>query len=161
MLSYTRKEIVMPNSKESYIASYNKKTYLPILLRIPKKEKDIVSKLENVPSKNGYVLDLIKRDIHPNILKLSTIKSVLKEVLGKHNIEKIYLFGSYARGEADEESDVDILCGKGNISTLIEQGKLEEELEKRLGKSVDLLFTTSSMDDYFKEQIERDLIELC
>ena len=44
---------------------------------------------------------------------------------------------------------------------MIEQGKLEEELEERLGKKVDLVFTTSYMDDYFKEQIEKDLIELC
>ena len=151
----------MPNKKESYIASYNKKSYTSILLRIPKKEEDIVSKLENVSSKNGYVLDLIKKDIRPSILKLSTIKSVLKEVLGKYHIDEVYIFGSYARGEATEDSDVDILCDRGDISTLIEQGELEEELEKRLGKKVDLLFTTSFMDSYFKEQIEKDLIELC
>lgn len=142
-------------------ASYNKKSYLPVLLRIPKKEKDLVTKLESVPSKNGYILSLIKDDVRPSILRLSTIKSVLKEVLGKHQIRKIYLFGSYARGEATSESDVDILCDKGDISTLIEQGKLEEELEERLGKRVDLVFATSCMDDHFKEQIEKDLIELC
>lgn len=151
----------MATNKENYIASYNKKTYLPVLLRIPKKEEDIISKLENVPSKNGYVLSLIKKDIRPSVLKLVTIKSVLKEILGKHQIKEIYLFGSYARGEANEDSDVDILCEKGDISTLIERGKLEEELENRLGKKVDLIFTTSLMDDYFKEQIERDLIKLC
>ncbi len=151
----------MPTNKESYIASYNKKSYLPVLLRIPKKEKDLIAKLESVPSKNGYILGLIKDDVRPSVLKLSTIKSILKEVLGKHRISRIYLFGSYARGEATNESDVDILCDKGDISTLIEQGKLEEELEERLGKSVDLVFTTSYMDAYFKEQIEKDLIELC
>ena len=58
-------------------------------------------------------------------------------------------------------SDVDILCDKGDITTLIEQGKLEEELEEQLGKKVDLVFATSSMDDYFKEQMQKDLIELC
>ncbi len=151
----------MPTNKESYIASYNKKSYLPVLLRIPKKEKDLIAKLESAPSKNGYILGLIKDDVRPSVLRLSTIKSTLKEVLGKHRIGRIYLFGSYARGEATSESDVDILCDKGDISTLIEQGKLEEELEERLGKSVDLVFTTSYMDAYFKEQIEKDLIELC
>ena len=151
----------MPTNKESYIASYNKKSYLPVLLRIPKKEKDLITKLESVPSKNGYILGLIKDNVRPSVLRLSTIKSTLKEVLGKHQIKKIYLFGSYARGEATNESDVDILCDKGDISTLIEQGKLGEELEERLGKRVDLVFTTSYMDDYFKEQVEKDLIELC
>lgn len=151
----------MPTNRESYIASYNKKSYFPVLLRIPKKEKDLVAKLKSAPSKNGYILGLIKSDVRPNVLKLSAIKRTLKEILGKHQIKKIYLFGSYARGEATNESDVDILCDKGDISTLIEQGKLEEELEERLGKKVDLVFTTSYMDDYFKEQIEKDLIELC
>ena len=118
----------MPSNKETYIASYNKKAYVPFLLRIPRGEEDIVSKLASVPSKNGYILSLIKNDIRPSVLRLSTIKRLLKEVLGKHQIRRIYLFGSYARGEAANESDVDILCDKGDISTLIEQGKLEEEL---------------------------------
>lgn len=145
--------------KEEYIAQYNKKSYYSLLLRIPKKEQDIIDKIETVPSKNGYVLNLIREDT--SVLKLCEIKRILKEVLGKYNIKRIFLFGSYARGEANKDSDVDILCDKGDISTLIQQGLVEEELEEKLGKKVDLIFTTSTMPDHFKTEIEKDLIELC
>lgn len=146
-------------NKEQYISDYNKKSYYSLLLRIPKKEKDLIERIEAAPSKNGYVLDLLRDDA--SVLRLSDIKRILKEVLGKHGIKRIFLFGSYARGEANRESDVDILCENGDISTLIEQGMVEDELEERLGKKVDLVFLNSAMPDHFREAMERDLIELC
>lgn len=151
----------MASNQLKYISDYNKEKYYSVLLRIPKKDEDIIEKITSVSSKNGYVLNLIKEDIRPSVLKLGEIKKTLKAVLGSHGITKIYLFGSYARGDATPSSDVDILCDKGDVKTLIEQGELEEELEKRLGKKVDLVFTTSYMPDYFRQQIEKDLIELC
>lgn len=151
----------MTSNQLKYISDYNKEKYYSVLLRIPKKDEEIIEKLTSVPSKNGYVLDLIKEDIRPSVLKLCEIKKILKDVLGNHGITKIYLFGSYARGEATSSSDIDILCDKGNIITFIEQGELEDELENRLGKNVDLVFTTSFMPEYFRQQIEKDLIELC
>lgn len=151
----------MASNQLKYISDYNKEKYYSVLLRIPKKDEDIIEKLNSVPSKNGYVLNLIQEDIRPSVLKLGKIKKILKSVLGDHGITKIYLFGSYARGDATPSSDVDILCDKGDVKTLIEQGELEEELETGLGKKVDLVFTTSYMSDYFRQQMEADLIELC
>lgn len=155
------KEEVMASNQLKYISNYNKEKYYSVLLRIPKKDEDIIKKITSVSSKNGYVLNLIKEDIRPSVLKLSEIKKILKSVLGSHGITKIYLFGSYARGDATPSSDVDILCDKGDVKTLIEQGELEDELENKLGKKVDLVFTTSYMPDSFRQQMEADLIELC
>ena len=87
-----------------------------------------------MPPKNGYILNLIKEGIRPSVLKLGEIKKILKGVLGNHGITKIYLFGSYARGDANPSSDIDIQRDKGNIKTLIEQGELEDELKNSLGK---------------------------
>ena len=151
----------MASNQLKYISDYNKEKYYSVLLRIPKKDEDIIEKITSVSSKNGYVFNLIKEDIRPSFLKLGEIKKILKAVLGSHGITKIYLFGSYARGDATPSSDVDILCDKGDVKTLIEQGELEDELENKLGKKVDLVFTTSYMPDYFRQQIEKDLIELC
>ncbi len=64
----------MPTNKENHIASYNKKTYLPVLFRIPKKEEGVIFRLSNAPSKNGHILKLIK-NIRPAVLKLSIIKA--------------------------------------------------------------------------------------
>ena len=82
-------------------------------------------------------------------------------VLAKHNIHEVYLFGSYARGEANNKSDVDIYCESGDIKTLIDQGFLKDELESALGKEVDVIFTDTKLDDFFEEQMKGDLIKLC
>ena len=40
------------------------------------------------------------------IFTIEEIKSLVKPVAEKYHADKVYLFGSYARGEADEESDL-------------------------------------------------------
>lgn len=42
---------------------YDKKTYLRLSLLIRKDDTEIINKLESVPSKNGYIINLIKEDI--------------------------------------------------------------------------------------------------
>ena len=110
---------------------------------------------------NKYIYSLIDNDVRPSVLTIKQIKDRILPVLAKHNIHEVYLFGSYARGEAKNTSDVDIYCEKGNIRTFIEQGFLEDELEDVLGKEVDLIFIGSEMDDYFKTQLEGDKIKIC
>lgn len=46
-----------------YIKDYDKQKYKKILVRIPYDEIDILNKLDQVKSKNGYILDLLKQDI--------------------------------------------------------------------------------------------------
>ncbi len=151
----------MKESNKHYISQYNKRNYVSFLLRVPKKEMDIFQKMNSVPSKNHYLLELLDKDVHPAILKLKDIKKILKVCLAKYDIHEIYLFGSYARGEAKERSDVDILCERGEVRTLIQKEKLVEEIESCLGKPVDLFFLDAKMPIAFKEEIEKDLIRLC
>ena len=42
---------------------YDSKTYRIYRFRVRKDDKDVIDKLESVPSKNGYVLELIRKDI--------------------------------------------------------------------------------------------------
>ena len=144
-----------------YIDGFNKETYKMFPFRVRKDNIDIINKLNNVPSKNKYIIDLIENDIKPSVLTIKQIKNAIKPIMAKHNIREVYLFGSYARGEAKNNSDVDIYCESGDIRTLIQQGFFEDELEAALGKEVDIVFIGSLMDDYFKEQLEGDLIKLC
>ena len=78
-----------------------------------------------------------------------------------HNIREVYLFGSYARGEAKNTSDIDIYCEAGDIKTFIDQGFLGDELAEALGKDVDIIFMGSRMDDFFRKQLDGDKIRLC
>jgi predicted nucleotidyltransferase len=85
------------------------------------------------------------------------IKNKIIETARQYGIQKAYLFGSYARGEAGNESDIDICIEKGKIRTLFEFSGFCQDLEETLGNKVDVV-TTAGLSDDFKEQIEKDMI---
>ncbi len=157
---YRRGEI-MPFNQKEYIANFNKDNYKMYQFRVKKSNINIINHLDKVKNKNSYILNLINNDINCSIYTIKEIKNIIKPILNKYGITEIYLFGSYARGEAEETSDIDIYCDKGNIKTLIDQGLLEDELELSLNKKVDIIFDSSYIDDYFKKQIMEDMIKLC
>ena len=150
----------MPFNQKEYIESYNKKTYKMFPFRVRRDDVDVINKLTSVPNLNKYIYSLIDNDINPNVLSIKQIKERIKPVIEKHGIKEVYLFGSYARGEANRDSDVDIYCDTGDIKTLIDQGFFEEDLVSALGKEVDVIFIGSTMDAYFKEQLEEDKIKI-
>ena len=125
-----------------------------------KSNAHIISKLDNVSNRNEYIIELISRD-QGGVLTIKQIKDAIKPVLQKYGINEVYLFGSYARGEATSKSDVDIYCEDGSVRTLIQKGFLEDELEKALGKEVDVIFIGAQMGAYFEQQLKGDLIKLC
>mgnify|MGYP003330664756 CR=1 FL=1 len=150
----------MKFDQKKYINRYNKENYKMYQFRIKRDDK-LVSFLDNIDNRNNYIVSVIEKDINNDVLTLSKIKKTIKPILNKYGITDINLFGSYARGEANTNSDVDIYCNKGNIKNLIEQGKMEDELEQALNKEVDVIFNSSKMDPFFKEQIMEDMIKLC
>ena len=81
------------------------------------------------------------------IYSIAEIKKLIKKILKKYKIDKAYLFGSYARGEATKNSDIDIMISKGELSTLIELSKLASEIEEILNKQVDIITEESYTED--------------
>lgn len=151
----------MSNNQANYISKYNKEKYKMYQFRIKKDDVKIIEKLDNVSNRNNYILNLIQNDIEPNILTIKEIKQKIKPVMEKYQVNEVFLFGSYARGEATSESDVDIYCSKGNLKSLIDEARFIDELEVSLNKKVDVVTIGSLMDEYFKQQLEGDLIKLC
>ena len=151
----------MSFNQVEYISKFNKNNYKMYQFRVKKNDKELIDYLDKKENRNNYILSLINDDINKKVYSLKEIKRIIKPILNKYGINDIYLFGSYARGEAKSNSDIDIYCDKGNIKTLIDQSELEEELENALNKEVDIIFTTSILDEYFKEQIKEDMIKLC
>ena len=143
----------------AYQDNYNRCKYKMYQFRVKKEDSDIISFLDEQDNKNQYILSLIKDDF--NVYTLKQLKDLMKPVFRKYEINEIYLFGSYARGEATKDSDVDIYCSKGKVRSLIDQGRLIDELEEVLKKKVDIVFDTSEMNEYFKNQIMEDMIKLC
>lgn len=78
------------------------------------------------------------------ILSIEEIIEKVKPIAEKYNLKEVYLFGSYARGEAREESDVDLLyIKKDNSMSLLTKYKMLSEFEESLGKKVDLVSATA------------------
>ena len=151
----------MPFNQTEYISNFNKNNYKMYQFRVKKSDINIINYLDNIENGNSYIVSLITADISSSIYTIKEIKSIINPILNKYGINDIYLFGSYARGEAKDSSDIDIYCDKGNIRTFIDQGLLEDELEEALNKKVDIIFDLSYIDEYFKKQIMEDLIKLC
>ncbi len=145
-------------NQADYIADYNKKNYKMYQFRVRRDNESLIRFLDQTKDRNRFIVDSLLRS---NVLTIKTIKEKIKPVMEKRGIREIYLFGSYARGEAYNESDVDILCEKGNIKSLFEQAALLRELKDALGKEIDLVFLTSEMDEGFRRNIEKDKIRIC
>ena len=92
------------------------------------------------------------------MLTINEIKLAVAKIGKKYNIKKAYLFGSYAKGEAHENSDVDIIIDDdGNIKGLFELSGFRLELINELGTNVDVL-TTDGIRQHFFDLIKNDRI---
>lgn len=72
------------------------------------------------------------------VLSLNRIKEIVKPIASKYQVKEIYLFGSYARGEATDESDLDFLVFGGENFKLTLIFSLAEELREAFQKNVDV-----------------------
>ena len=73
-----------------------------------------------------------------NVVTLENITYLVKPLVEKYKVKEIYLFGSYARGEADENSDIDFLVIGGEGFKLTQIFALGEELRDTFNKKVDV-----------------------
>lgn len=82
-----------------------------------------------------YKTPLIKQG--SNILKMDVIKVLISKLVKKYKAEYAILFGSYARGEANEESDIDIIIVGGKNFSALNVLAFGEELRELTNKKVD------------------------
>ena len=151
----------MDGKRANYISNFNKENYKMYPFRVKKSDTKLIEKLDTISNRNGYLTNLILEDIDPSILTIKQIKERIKPVMEKHGIKNVYLFGSYARGEANRNSDVDIYCDGGDVDTLWKHSDLQDELIEALGKDVDVITIGSQMHDFFRQQLEEDMIKIC
>ncbi len=90
------------------------------------------------------------------IYTLEDIKKMLKEVLMNTDVEKAILFGSYAKNEQTEHSDIDILIdSKGKIRGL-KYFAIIDMIKQKFDKEVDIIETTEiDKDSKIEKEIER------
>ena len=101
---------------------------------------------ENDESKEGtpkyrFLLQELDRisllDENHGILSIEDIKHICADVFALYHVEFCYLFGSYAKGKATENSDVDLLVSAETSGLAFFE--MTERLRESLHKKVDLL----------------------
>ena len=73
----------------------------------------------------------------------------------KYGMTKLGIFGSVARGEQTDKSDVDI-CYEGQAPSLLTLDKIQSELEQLLDCKVDLVRVRENMNNLLRKRILRD-----
>ncbi len=86
------------------------------------------------------------------------IKKTIADYFATQPVTKAWLFGSFARGEEREDSDVDILVVLDHSKPVgLKYFGIWRDLEKLLGREVDLV-TVGSLAQYAEETANRDKI---
>lgn len=93
---------------------------------------------------------------------LEEIKALLSQskpiILEKYNwVIEIGIFGSYVRGEQNEDSDVDILIDYSKAPSLFRLLELENYLTEKLGIQTDVI-TKNGLKPWVKERILSEVI---
>ena len=103
------------------------------------------------------------------VYTLEQLKEKVAPVAQKYKLNAVWVFGSYARGEAKETSDIDILIDRtgSEIKGLFAMGGLYNDFEEAVGKSIDLV-TTYALEDknarertpWFVETVEKERVKV-
>ena len=121
--------------------------------------QNVIRILKNILQK----MNLTKSDVYRGSIvnKSEVIKklALFQDELKKFSVKDLYLFGSYAREEAGEQSDLDILVEfeAGAQIGLFEFARLRRQLCEVLGREVDLV-TPDAIRPEMKDQILREAV---
>ena len=90
---------------------------------------------------------------------LDVLNARKPEIAERFGVRRLALFGSAARDELRESSDVDVLVEFANVSTFGGYFGLKDYLEVLLGRTVDLV-TETGLKPRARRHVERDLIRV-
>jgi predicted nucleotidyltransferase len=93
------------------------------------------------------------------LYSIADIKRLISPVARRYGVERIALFGSYARGEAAAGSDIDLRVDSGAIRGYFKLAGFHRELEETLAAPVDVM-TTGALDDEFLTRIAKEEVIL-
>ena len=92
------------------------------------------------------------------IYSIEEIQTKIKPIAEAYGVERVFLFGSYARGEATSSSDIDFRVDKGQVKGFA-FGGLINDFSEALDKNVDVV-TTASLDKDFLDHISKEEVLL-
>ena len=93
------------------------------------------------------------------IYSIDEIRDIVTPIAQAHGIKSVSLFGSYSKGAADADSDVDLKIEKGALRSLFQLCGFRLAIEDALQLPVDLV-TTDSSDRRFLDMIAKEEVLL-
>jgi len=90
---------------------------------------------------------------------MKKIRESVADAAESYGVERVYLFGSYARGSANIDSDIDLRIDKGRLRGFFQLAGFQLDVQEKLGVKVDVL-TTQSMDETFLQNIRSEEVIL-
>ena len=95
------------------------------------------------------------------VYSIDEIRRIVQPIAKQYDISQVYLFGSYARGLADENSDIDICIDASEIKGMFAIGGIYSDLSTALKKNIDLI-TLGSLNNCnnkaFGDNIRKDRV---
>lgn len=88
---------------------------------------------------------------------LELLRAYKVQSAARYGVRRLGIFGSVARGEQTEQSDVDI-CYEGDAPSLLTLERIRSELECLLGSPVDLIRIRERMNSRLKQRILKESI---
>ena len=86
-------------------------------------------------------------------------RATILRIAAKHGVQRVRVFGSFARGDANEASDVDLLIDAGPITPPWFPGGLLIDLEEALGRRVDVA-EESTLHPLIRDRVLREAVAL-
>ncbi|MCD8021651.1 MAG: nucleotidyltransferase domain-containing protein [Lachnospiraceae bacterium] len=85
---------------------------------------------------------------------IDELREVVSPIARKYRVSRVYLFGSFARGDYNDESDIDLRIDKGAMQGMFALCGFYSDLSDALDRKVDVL-TTGSLEESFLQRIKK------
>lgn len=116
--------------------------------------------IKQLINKDGVPFEITNKKEEKDVLDIENIKGYIKLLLKKYHADSALLFGSYARNEAEKQSDIDVIVYGGDKFDKTDIFAFGEELRRLSNKDVDC-FEISEVEedsDFYKNAIKEGII---
>ena len=97
--------------------------------------------------------------VEKQVYSIQEISKLVEPVARSYGAERLYVFGSYARGDATIDSDIDFRLEKGRIEDFFVLSAFHRELQNQFAIPIDVL-TTGSLTEEFLTRIKEEEVSV-